>query len=87
MSETACLDYWGDFVEQVTRAALREQAVTMRPTPSRSVVAFIDKLDSAPASVIAAAKECFVDGIFRGRQLPKNIFWYGAADCVMPEIC
>jgi hypothetical protein len=42
------------------------------------VVAFIDELNTAPTSVLAAIKECFVDGTYCGEALPPNIFWAGA---------
>ena len=42
---------------------------------SPQVVAFIDELNTAPTPVLAAIKECFVDGTYKGRPLPTNIFW------------
>lgn len=75
MSEKVTPSVWRGFVEQVARAAERIKAATLRGKPAPQVVAFIDELNTAPTPVLAAIKECFVDGSFRGRPLPTNIFW------------
>lgn len=78
MSDKVTPNVWRGCVAEVVEAAKQVKLLVRPQQAPPQVVVFIDELNTAPVPVLAAIKECFVDGTFEGEPLPSNIFWSGA---------